>query len=163
MAPRPTEEEKKGQTRKILLATLAAPAVAAATLLRPAAAAHATTNTTMNLSGIPIDVGPAGCVPGDLVITGNGVLHTTVNNAGDSWTTGTVTGSATTTGTPTATGRATAWFGVENNNKNFVSPFTANAQLTLPDGSTLNIHQQGQFTLNANGVPVVNHTTTTCS
>lgn len=148
--------------RKVLLVTLAAPVMAAAILLLAPVAAQATTSTTMNLSGIPIDVGPAVCVPGDIVITGNGVLHTITNNAGDFWLTGTVTGSATTTGTPTATGHATAWFGLEANNRNLVSPFTANAQLTLPDGGTVNVHEQGQFTLNANGVPVVNHTTTTC-
>lgn len=148
--------------RKFLLATLAVPVVAAAIFLLAPVTAQATTSTTMNLSGVPIDVGPAGCVPGDIVITGNGVLHTITNNAGDFWLTGTVTGSATTTGTPTATGRATAWFGVEANNRNLVTPFTANAQLTLPDGSTVNVHEQGQFTLNANGVPVVNKTTTTC-
>ena len=147
--------------RKFLFAMLAALAIAAAALL-PAAAAHATTTTTIHLTGQPIDVGPAVCVSGDLVITGNGVLHTTVNNAGDSWTTGTVTGAAATTGAPAATGRATAWFGVETNNQNFVNHFIANAQLTLPDGSTVNIHQEGQFTLNANGIPVVTRTTATC-
>ena len=95
------------------------------------------------------------------MITGNGVLHTTVNNAGDSWTTGTVTGSAVTTAG--ATGRATAWFGAEDNNKNFVAPFIANAQLTLPDGTTVRVHQEGNFVLNANGIPVVNRATATCS
>jgi len=147
--------------RKFLFAVLAVPAAAAAAIL-PAAAAQATTTTTIHINGLPIDVGPAVCVPGDLVITGNGVLHTTVNNAGDSWTTGTLTGSAVTTGTPAATGRATAWFGDEENNQNNVQHFIANAQLTLPDGSTVNIHQEGQFTLNANGIPVVTRTTATC-
>jgi hypothetical protein len=147
--------------RKFLFAMLAAPATAAATLL-PVAAAHATTTTTIHLNGQPIDVGPAVCVPGDLVITGHGVLHTTVNNAGDSWTTGTVTGAAATTGTPAATGRATAWFGDENNKRNDVEHFIADAQLTLPDGSRVRIHQEGQFTLNANGIPVVSRTTATC-
>jgi hypothetical protein len=138
------------------LATLGA---AAAIVLVPVAA-QATTSQTMHLTGVPIDVGPAGCVPGDLVLTGNGVLHTTVNNAGDSWTTGTVTGQATAGGG--FTGHGTAWFGIENNNRNFVSPFTTNATGTLPDGTTVTIHEQGQFTLNANGVPVVNNVVTTC-
>ena len=101
-------------------------------------------------------------MPGDIVITGNGVLHTTVNNAGDSWTTGTVTGSAVTSGSPAAAGRATAWFGGSSNNRNQVEHFTANAQLTLPGGSTVRIHQEGQFTVNANGIPVVSRTTATC-
>jgi len=147
--------------RRFLFALLAAPAAAVVALL-PAAAAQATTSTTIHLNGASIDVGPAGCIPGDIVITGNGVLHTTVNNAGDSWTTGTATGSAVTTATPAATGRATAWFGDENNNMNDVEHFTANAQLTLPDGSTVRVHQEGQFTLNANGIPVVTRVTATC-
>jgi hypothetical protein len=147
--------------RKFLFALLGVPAIAAAALL-PAAAANATTTTTIHINGQSINVGPAVCVPGDLVITGNGVLHTTVNNAGDGWTTGTVTGAAATTGTPAAAGRATAWFGDENNKQNDVEHFIANAQLTLPDGSTVRIHQEGQFTLNANGIPVVTRTTATC-
>ncbi len=148
--------------RKFLFAMVAAPAVAAVGALLPAAAAHATTTTTVHLNGQPIDVGPAVCVPGDLVIAGNGVVHVTINDAGDSWVTGTVTGAASTTGTPAATGRATAWLGDENNNQNGVEHFTANAQLTLPDGGTVRIHQEGQFTLNANGIPVVTRTTATC-
>jgi hypothetical protein len=147
--------------RKFLFAVLAVPAAAAAVIL-PATMAQANITTTIHINGQPIDVGPAVCVPGDIVIAGNGVLHTTINNAGDSWTTGTLTGSALTTGTPAATGRATAWFGIENNSHNAVQHFIANAQLTLPDGSSLSIHQEGQFTLNANGLPVVTRTTATC-
>ena len=63
---------------------------ALAVLLLVPVAAQATTTQTMHLRGVPIDIGPAGCVPGDLIVTGNAVLHVTVNNAGDSWTTGTV-------------------------------------------------------------------------
>jgi hypothetical protein len=128
-------------------------------VLLPAAAADATTTQTIHLNGLPIDVGPAGCVPGDLVISGNGVLHTTVNNAGDSWTTGTVEGAATATG---FTGHATAWFGVEDNAQNLVNHFIANAIGTLSDGTSLRIHQEGQFTVNANGLPTVTRVTTTC-
>ena len=130
----------------------------AAVLLLPAAA-EATTTQTLHLTGVPIDVGPAVCVPGDLVITGNGVLHVTVNDAGDSWTTGTVEGAATATG---FTGHAVAWFGVEDNARNSVNHFIANANGTLTDGSALSIHQEGQFTLNANGIPTVTRVTTTC-
>jgi hypothetical protein len=122
-------------------------------------AAGATTTQTIHLNGVPIDVGPAGCVPGDLVITGNGVLRTTVNNAGDTWVTGTVEGSATATG---FTGHAVAWFGVEDNAQNSVNHFIANASGTLSNGSSLSIHQEGQFTVNANGVPTVTRVTATC-
>ncbi len=128
-------------------------------VLLPTVAAEATTTQTIHLTGVPIDVGPAGCVPGDLVISGNGVLHMTINNAGDFWETGTVEGAATAAG---FTGHATAWFGVENNAQNSVNHFTTNAIGTLSDGTTLRIHQEGQFTVNANGIPTVTRVTATC-
>ena len=116
------------------------------------------------MNGQPIDVGPAGCVPGDLVIAGNGVLHQTINNAGDSWVTGTVEGSVTATDPSSGfTGHAAAWFGVEQNNQNFVTHFIANSVGTLGNGSPLGIHQEGQFTVNAQGMPVVTRVTVTCS
>src|SRR5690349_6419365 len=111
-------------------------------------AAHVTTSSTIHLNGVPIDVGPAGCVAGDLVISGNGVLHITVNNAGDSWLTGTVEG-AVIDAAAGYTGHGAAWFGVENNNRNFVAPFIADSVGTLADGTPLRIHQEGQFTVNA--------------
>jgi hypothetical protein len=128
-------------------------------VLLPTVAAEATTTQTIHVRDTPIDVGPAGCVPGNLVITGNGVLHKTVNNAGDSWETGTIEGAATATG---FTGHAMAWFGVENNAQNTVNHFVANAVGTLSDGTSLRIHQEGQFTVNANGMPTVTRVTTTC-
>lgn len=125
--------------------------------------AQATTTQTIHVNGAPIDVGPAGCVAGDLVITGNGVLHTTINNAGDSWTTGTVEGSVSASDPSSGyTGHATAWFGVEQNSRNFVTHFIANSVGTLGDGTPLSIHQEGQFTINAQGLPVVTRVTVTC-
>src|SRR5215469_10317056 len=59
-------------------------------------------------------------------------------------------------------GHATAWFGVEDNNQNFVTHFIANSTGTLGNGSPLTIHQEGQFTLNAQGLPVVTRGTATC-
>jgi hypothetical protein len=136
----------------------------AAVLLLPVAA-EATTSTTIHLAGAPIDVGPAGCVGGDLLISGNGVLHMTVNNAGDSWVTGTVEGLATVTdagGVTLFSGHAAAWFGSENNAQNNVQHFIANANGTLANGTPLHIHQEGQFTVNAQGVPTVTRVTVTC-
>jgi len=145
--------------KKILLVV----AALAALILVPSVAL-ATTSVTVHVNGQPIDVGPAGCVPGDLVITGNGVLHQRINNAGDTWVTGTVEGSVTATDPSSGfTGHATAWFGVEQNNQNFVTHFIANSVGTLGNGSPLRIHQEGQFTLNAQGLPVVNRVTVTCS
>lgn len=145
--------------KKILFA-----AVALAALLLVPSVAQATTSVTVHVNGQPIDVGPAGCVPGDLVISGNGVLHQTINNAGDSWVTGTVEGSVTATDPSSGfTGHAAAWFGVEQNNQNFVTHFIANSVGTLGNGSPLRIHQEGQFTVNALGLPVVTRVTVTCS
>jgi len=135
----------------------------AALVLMPAVA-QATTSTTIHLNGAPIDVGPAGCIAGDLVIAGNGVLHQTVNNAGDVWVTGTVEGAVSATDPSSGfTGHAAAWFGVEQNSSNSVFHFTANAIGTLGNGTPLTIHQEGQFTVNAQGMPVVTRVTVTCS
>ncbi len=130
-------------------------------LLVMSTAAHATTTTTIHVTGVPIDVGPAACIPGDLTISGNGVLHMTVNNAGDAWTTGTIEGNV--TGSLGYTGHGVAWFGSEDNRSNSVNHFIANTVGTLGDGTPLSIHQEGQFTINAQGVPVVTRVTATCS
>ena len=138
-------------------------AAVAALLLVPVAA-QATTTVTVHPDGVPIDVGPAGCIPGDLVITGNGVFHETINNAGDMWITGTLEGSVTDTVASTGyTGHAAAWFGVEQNNQNNVFHFIANSVGTLGNGTPLTIHQEGQFTVDARGLPVVTRVTVTCS
>ncbi len=135
----------------------------AAVMLVPVVA-QATTSTTFHLNGGAIDVGPAGCVAGDLVITGNGVLHQTINNAGDLWLTGTVEGAVSATDPSSGyTGHAAAWFGVEQNNQNAVFHFTANSVGTLGNGTALTIHQEGQFTVDAQGTPVVTRVTVTCS
>ncbi len=136
--------------------------VLAALVLVPAVA-QATTAVTFHINDVPIDVGPAGCVAGDLVISGNGVEHQTVDDAGDLWITATLEGNATVSDPSSGfSGHASAWFGVEENNRNFVTIFTADAVGTLADGTRLTIHQVGQFTLNAQGVPVVNNVTVTC-
>lgn len=126
------------------------------------ATALATTSQTIHINGVPIDVGPAGCVAGDLTITGHGVLHQTVNNAGDFWVTATLTGSATDAAAGFS-GRATAWFGVEGNKSNFTSSFIAEAIGTLTNGTALDIHENGTFTVNAQGNIIVNRSTATCS
>ena len=139
-------------------------AVALAAVVLLPIAAQATTSLTIHLNGAPIDVGPAGCVAGDLVIAGNGVLHTTTNNAGDSWTTGTVEGSVTASDLSSGfTGHGVAWFGVEQNRSSFVTHFIADSVGTLGNGTPLRIHQEGQFTINAQGMPVVTRVTVTCS
>ncbi len=138
---------------------------AALLLLVSAGAAQATTTQTLHLkAGAVGDVGPTGCTSGDFIVTvGNAVQHLTVNNAGDSWFTETVTGSFVTTDGSGYSGHVTAWFGQEMNAQNGVTHFTANAQGTLGDGTPLQVHQEGQFAVNAQGFPVVTRFTFTCS
>jgi hypothetical protein len=136
-----------------------------AALLFLSVAAQATTTDTIHGRGVTIDLGSAGCVPGELFATGNAVMHLTVNNALDSWLTETVEGAATVidaSGATLFTGHVAAWFGLEDNKQNAVGHFTANANGTLTDGTSVRIHQEGQFTYNANGVPVVQRVTITC-
>ena len=125
-------------------------------------AAEATTAQTLHMNGVPIDTGPAFCMPGDVWITGNAVMHGTVNNAGGVWVTATIEGPAV---DPAAgfTGRATLWFGCDQNNMNAVNSFTADAQDMLSDGTPVRFHAEGQMTINAQGALVVNRTPVTCS
>jgi hypothetical protein len=51
---------------------------------------------------------------------------------------------------------------VNHSAKGCVHHFIGNAQFTLPDGRAVSIHQEDQFILNANGIPVVTRTTATC-
>lgn len=150
---------------KLALIAACGATLAGAALFSPIVA-DATTSQTIHLNGVPIDVGPSGCLNGDVVIMGNGVEHMTVNNAGDFWVTATLEGAATVSDTTNAvlwSGHATAWFGIENNAQNNVQHFILNGVGTLADGSMLRIHQEGQFTVNAQGVITVNRVTATCS
>ena len=61
------------------------------------------------------------------------------------------------------TGHVAVWFGQETNAQNLVLHFTANAQGTLGDGTPLRVHQEGQFAITAQGLPVVTRFTLTCS
>jgi hypothetical protein len=142
---------------KRLLIALAAVAALAIPALATAAPAMATTDQQMvDLTGIPIDVGSlAPCLPYDLVITGNGHDHFFSNNNGF-WENATVEGVGV---AGPYTGKGEAWFTFNDNNRNVVSTFKAMLQLT----QGTKIQMTGTFVVNANGVPVVNNATTTCS
>jgi hypothetical protein len=119
---------------------------------------------TVTFKNATIDFGP-GANPcsgatGDLVaLSVNGVMHETVNKAGDVWDTGTLTGTFQFTpddpSQPTFTGHGQAWFGDSLNNQSTVNHFTMNLHLTGTDGSTVTFHEAGHVTTNANGIPVV--------
>ena len=79
------------QFRSRLIAAVAVPVLGLGIGLASAGAASAAPGQTqtIHLNGVPIDVGPATCVPGDVTITGNGVEHMTTNSTGF-WVTGTL-------------------------------------------------------------------------
>ena len=152
----------------------------AAFMVMSAATAAATITFTQHFTVNPKpDVIPVSCSPAGNAIaidsTGNGVLHFTQNNAGDVWLTGTFEGNGTvTTGlatgptsfTPTGpvySGHTMEWFGVEENNKNFVNHATFNFTGTdLATGAPIGIHAAFQVTFNANGVMTVSNFTVSC-
>lgn len=116
-------------------------------------------------AGAAIDIGPAApCAPGDIVITaGNGHDHFFTNPNGDFWENATIEGTASLVDPATGVtleqgGHGEAWFGIESNNGAMVFHFKDSVQ--LPSGR---IQQNGQFVLNANGVPVVTRVTASCS
>lgn len=121
----------------------------------------AQTNTiTMKNAYIPFGPGPNPCTgaSGTLAATSvNGVLHETINKAGDIWDTGTLTGTfqfvPDDSSLPTYTGHGTTWFGDSLNNLNSVNHFTMNLNLTGTDGSTVTYHEVGHFSVSATGIP----------
>lgn len=119
---------------------------------------------TMTFKNAYIPFGPAvnpcsGATGSFAGISVNGVMHETVNKAGDFWDTGTVTGTfqfvpddAT---QPTYTGHGETWFGDSINQNNTVNHFTLHFNGTGTDGSTVTLTEVGHVSSNANGVPVV--------
>lgn len=119
---------------------------------------------TVTFKNATIDFGqgvnPCSGVDGDLLAASvNGVMHETVNKAGDFWDTGTLTGTfqfiPNDASQITYTGHGTSWFGDSINNQNSVSHFTFHLHLTGTDGSTVSFTEVGHVSTNANGVPVV--------
>ena len=86
--------------------------------------------------------------------TFNGVFHITINKAGDSWDTSTMTGPIVLVpddpNIPTYTGHATMWFGDSFNNQNFVMHFTINAHATAPNAPAIDFHETFHFSVSAN-------------
>jgi hypothetical protein len=101
---------------------------------------------------------PCTGAPGMVTITYNGVLHFTVNKAGDFWATGTQTGDFVLTPDdptlPTYRGHFTTWFGVGDNRRNGVEHSTFSAHGTGSDGSTLQFHDTMHLSVSASGAVV---------
>lgn len=121
-----------------------------------------TTTATFKNAYVPLGptVNPCSGATGTFAGTSvNGVLHETINKAGDVWDTGTLTGTfqfvPDDPTQPTYTGHGETWFGDSFNNQNQVNHFTLHFQGTGTDGSTVDIQETGHISTNANGVPVV--------
>ena len=101
---------------------------------------------------------PCTGAPGMVTITYNGVLHFTVNNAGDFWATGAQTGDFVLTPDdstqPTYTGHFTTWFGDSDNRQNEVEHSTFTVHGTGSDGSTLQFHDTMHLSVSASGALV---------
>src|SRR4026209_985968 len=80
------------------------------------------TQTFKNQTDQFVDFVPCRDYQATITITYNGVLHFTVNKAGDFWATGTMTGTVTAvpldSSIPSFTGRFTTWFGEADNKQN---------------------------------------------
>lgn len=152
----------KGDIMKLrsLIPAIGAATVGLAIAFAPAAGATSQVQQQLHLNGVPIDLGPALCVPGELFLTGNAHEHTQVNPNGDVWVNDTVEGVPTTVDQTTVlqTGsHGEAWFGMESNNGAQVMHFKAS--VFLPTGR---IQMNGQFVVLPNGTPQVMNTTVTC-
>lgn len=98
---------------------------------------------------------PSCLIAGTVTQTFNGVIHITINKAGDVWDTGTMTGPFVLVpdnpSIPTYTGHLTSWFGDSVNNQNAVSHFTINAHGTAPNAPAFDYHETFHFSTSASG------------
>ena len=103
---------------------------------------------------------------GTLTLTYSGFVHVTVNNAGDEWDTGNMHGDFSFVPNdqtqPSYAGHFASWFGDSFNRNNSVSHFTLNIHGTGSDGSTLDFHENGHFSTNADGTVTVAFDNATC-
>lgn len=150
--------------RAILPAAAAAVAVVAlllvsiTTISAAGAGAVTYTQTFHNATDSFPVANPCTGAPSTATITYNGVMHYTVNKAGDIWATGTQTGSFVLVPDdptqPTYTGHFTTWFGVSDNNQNGVDHSTFTIHGTGSDGSTLSFHDVAHLSVSASGLTV---------
>lgn len=160
--------------RFMVLTLLAAPL----TLLAPSVAVHAqgplpctpipqgngSATCTIHMSQVQeFPVGPSFGVPctpdGLLVWDTTGVVHVTVNKAGDEWDTGTVQGPFTIVSladmtTALASGHGQSWFGDSFNNQNSVSHGTINFTGTTNTGMPIAFHEDVHMSISASGMSV---------
>lgn len=113
------------------------------------------TQTFHNAVATMPSANPCTGVPGTVTLTYNGVIHFTVNKAGDFWDTGNQTGDFVfipdDASQPSYTGHFHNWFGDSFNNRNQVDHFTFQVNGVGSDGSTLTFHEVGHFSVSASG------------
>ena len=117
------------------------------------------TQTFKNQTDPPfVDFVPCRDFQATITITYNGVLHYTVNKAGDFRATGTMTGTVTAVpldpGNPSFSGKFTSWFGTSDNKQNGVDHSTFTVHLTGSDGSTIKAHDTMHLITSASGMTV---------
>ena len=116
------------------------------------------TQTFKNQTDQFVDFVPCRDYQATITITYNGVLHFTVNKAGDFWATGTMTGTATVVSldpsNPSFTGHFTMWFGESDNKQNGVDHSTFTVHLTGSDGSSIKAHETAHVSSSASGMTV---------
>lgn len=156
--------------RKFL--ALCSPVLGLLLMAVPAQADGATTVTThiSSLSrAIPVTCGGAFVGVTVWQATGNGVIHTTVNGAGDFWGTDTFEGQGTIVQTagPLAgdvfTGHVMDWGGAESNLANAVFHATFNFDGSDAAGQALHMHAEAQLTFNTDGSPHITRIDVSCS
>ncbi len=117
------------------------------------------TQTFKNQTDPPfVDFVPCRDFQATITITYNGVLHSTVNKAGDFWATGTMTGTVAVVpldpSNPSFTGHFTTWFGEADNKQNGVDHSTFTVHLTGSDGSdgsAIKFHDTAHLSTSASG------------
>src|SRR5258708_34661865 len=149
--------------KRAILAAAAAVAVVAVLLVSivtvsaAGAGAVSYTQTFHNATDSFPAANPCTGAPSTATLTYNGVMHYTVNKAGDFWATGTQTGSFVLVPDdptqPTYTGHFTTWFGVSDNKQTGVAHSTFTIHGTGSDGSPLSLHSRGDLGVTASGLP----------
>src|SRR6266496_2708341 len=142
----------------MVLAAAAVLLVAAPSVRADGKGAQTETQTFHNATDTCVDFVPCTSNLATITITYNGVLHFTVNKAGDFWATGTMTGTATAVpldpSNPSFTGKFTTWFGEADNKQNGVDHSTFTVHLTGSDGSTIKFHDTAHVSSSASGMTV---------
>lgn len=150
----------------VVSAVLGLVILTASTTLADGNGAITITQTFHNAVTTMPSANPCSGVPGNVMLTYNGVIHYTIDKAGDFWTTGNQTGDfsfiPSVASQPSYTGHFHNWFGESDNRQNNVNHFTFQVQGVGSDGSVLSFHETEHVSTDANGNIVVSFDKMTC-